>query len=124
MTLDELLGPENARRLSEVAGGTRLCIPKHIGKPPRGGRTPTKLEILVGPELAALLVFHFGDSCIYVPMNGAARPVDRRKAAALIRKGLSAPAIALKLGCSTRTIEKHRARLLVQKPGKRKGSRP
>jgi len=109
--LVRILGQENVERLAEAAGGTRLFIPKHYGKPPGGGRdTAARLVDLVGESLAILLVFHFGDSTIYVPTLAKAEPVDVKRLKRLERKGLSAPEIARLLRCSERTVEKHRAR--------------
>lgn len=109
--LASLLGDENVRRLTEAVGGTRLFIPKHYGRPPGGGRdTSKRLIAMVGPELAILLVFHFGDSSIYVPRGKPSGPVDRKRLKRLERRGLSARAIALAIGCSERTVEKHRQR--------------
>jgi hypothetical protein len=106
-----LLGEDNLDRLASAAGGTKLFVPKHYGKPPGGGRdTSERLIKLVGPELAILLVFHFGDSSIYVPRRKPSTPVDARRLKRLERQGLSARAIALLIGCSERTVEKHRQR--------------
>lgn len=106
-----LLGEDNLDLLASAAGGTKLFVPKHYGKPPGGGRdTSERLIRLVGPELAILLVFHFGDSSIYVPTRRASARVDVRRLRRLERQGLSARAIALLLGCSERTVEKHRQR--------------
>lgn len=109
----DLLGRENLDRLSNAAGGTVLYVPKHYGKPPRGGRdTSERLSRLMGPELAILLVFHFGDSRLYVPKPRNAEPVDHRKLRRLARSTLSAREITLRLGgrCTTRQVEKLRAR--------------
>ncbi len=108
-----LLGRENLDRLSSVAGGTVLCVPKYYGKPPRGGRdTSDRLSRLVGEPLAILLVFHFADSRIYVPKPRNAEPVDQRKLKRLARSNLSAREIATRLGGSatSRQVEKLRAK--------------
>jgi hypothetical protein len=111
MDLPTLLGEDVLDRLASIAGGTKLFIPKHYGKPPGGGRdTSERLIKLVGPELAILLVFHFGDSSIYIPSRRASTRVDARRLRRLERQGLSARAIAIILGCSERTIVKHRQR--------------
>lgn len=119
----ELLGRENLDRLSSVAGGTVLHIPKHYGKPPRGGwDTSKRLSNLVGPELAILLVFHFGMSRIYVPKPRNAEPCDRAKLKRLARSGRSAREITLMLGgtCTTRQVEKLRARERSKSNGTRR----
>lgn len=111
--LISLLGRENLDRLSRVAGGTVLCVPKYYGKPPRGGRDSSdRLKRLVGEPLAILLVFHFADSRIYVPKPRDAEPVDHRKLKRLARTNLSAREIATRLGGSatSRQVEKLRNR--------------
>lgn len=106
-----LLGKANVEHLADVVGGRRLRIPKHPGKPPNGGRDGLKrLTLLVGDELALLLIFHFGDSTIYVPRPKRAEPVDPKAVARLTRRGLSVPEIVVVLGCAERTVFKHRAR--------------
>lgn len=109
--LASILGTENLDRLSAAAGGTRLYVPKHFGKPPNGGRdTSERLVKLVGPDLGLLLVFHFGDSVIYVPLPRQGGPVDRRKLKRLARRhNLTNKQIARRVGCSIRTVEKLRA---------------
>lgn len=117
--LARILGPENLARLSAACGGTRLYVPKYYGTPPKhignngGGRdTSKRLARLVGPDLGLLLVLHFGDSVIYVPKRRDAPTVDRRKLKRLARNpNLSATTIARRLGCTTRTVEKARAKL-------------
>lgn len=120
-----LLGRENVERLADVAGGTRLFIPRNYGKPPRGGRDTTeRLNGLVGPELAILLVFHFGGEAIYVPRLKPADPIDPAKLKRLERKGLSAREVALQLGCCARTVEKHRQKTRLNgKPKQRREAR-
>jgi hypothetical protein len=107
-----LLGQENLDRMSEVAGGTRLFVPRHYGKTPGGGRDSSeRLNRLFGESLAILLVFHFGDSEIYVPLPKERNPVDRRRLNRLARnRRLSANSIARMVGCTRRTVEKVRAR--------------
>jgi hypothetical protein len=122
--LERLLGPENLKRLAEAVGGAHLSIPKHFGKPPTGGRdTSVRLISLVGESLAVLLVFHFGDSRIYVPRLKPAEPVDRNRLRRLDREGMSAPEIARALQCSTRTVEKHRARSRARISGSKREER-
>lgn len=114
--LVRLLGRDNVEILSRAAGGQRLVIPKHYGKPPGGGHDSSKrLKALVGEPLAILLVFHFGDSVIYVPTGRASKwphpvPIDKKQLRLLKRRGLSVRAIAAELGCTVRTVEKHEAR--------------
>lgn len=113
----EILGQQNLDRLSRAVGGTPLSIPRHFGTPPNGGRdTSIRLIRLVGPDLALLLVLHFADSTIYVPRPANAPTADPKVLKRLAAKrALSARVIALKLGCSTRTVEKARARLAVKR---------
>jgi hypothetical protein len=113
--LREKLGEEQFANLVRIAGGTRIRIPKHYGKPPTGGRdTSVRLDRLFGPSLALLLVFHFGDSEIVVP-TGRHRwqqPVNVRKLKRLVKRSdLSSNVIARKTGCSRRTVERHRKRI-------------
>jgi hypothetical protein len=111
--LRRLLGPVMFRRLCELAGGTRVRVPKHFGKPPTGGRdTAPGLTAKFGEPLALLLVFHFGDSSIHVPKpQGSERYSDRGKLKRLAnRPGMSANDIARKLGCDRRTVETYRSR--------------
>ncbi len=115
-----LLGQANVDRLCEAVGGTRLFVPRHYGKPPTGGRdTSERLVALVGEPLAILLVFHFGDSRIYVPKGSTDGPVDVGKLKRLSRR-MSQRQVARRLGCSERTVEKHRAKART-KSLKRKG---
>lgn len=109
--LRRLLGPVEFNRLCDIAGGTRVHIPKHYGKPPNGGRdTSIRLKRLFGEGLAILLVFHFGDSVLHVPKRRGNMPFDRAKLKRLARSDLSANAIARKVGCDRRTVEKTRSR--------------
>jgi hypothetical protein len=97
--LRRLLGPEAFDNLREVAGGTRIRIPKHYGRPPGGGWDSSRsLNRLVGESLALLLVFHFGGSVINVPK------------ASIVNRPLSANRIARLAGCDRRTVEKYRQR--------------
>lgn len=103
------LGRENAAKLSRIAGGTRLHVPGQLATPATGGRNGfERLTRLVGPDLAVLLVLHFGDSRLYVPTSRTGRPVDAKVVARLSRKGWSASRIARKLGCSDRTVHAKR----------------
>ena len=121
--LATILGPDRLKVLAIAAGGTRLFVPKHYGKPPGGGRdTSKRLAALVGEDIALLLVFHFGDSTIYVP-TGRTGQVDPKAIKRLTRKGLSARAIATLVGCSERSVEKHRAKLRISQAKRRKDPR-
>jgi len=111
-----LLGRDNVDRLAKAAGGTRVFVPKHFGKPPGGGRdSSARLTALFGESLAVLLVFHFGDSTIYVPRDGPPKPINRRRLKRLDRQGLPAKTIARLMQCSERTVERHRARNKISK---------
>lgn len=115
-----LLGQDHVDTLSKAVGGTRLYVPKHFGRPPGGGRDSSdRLVELFGEPLAILLVFHFGDSRIYVPKGSTSGPVDVGKMNRLSRR-MSQRQVARRLGCSERTVEKHRARTRT-KTLKRKG---
>jgi predicted DNA-binding transcriptional regulator AlpA len=122
--LAQLLGEANLQRLADVAGGTRLSVPLHAGKPPNGGRDGyARLSRLVGADLAVLLIFHFGDSTLYVPRLESGHAVDPKEVARLTRRGLKARDIARVLCCSERTVYKHRARTRtgsIPKPRKTK----
>lgn len=96
------LGVENAERLASIAGGTRLHVPGILAN---AGR----LKLRLGDDLAILVVLHFGDSRLYVPLSltgrgATARKVDARTVLRLTRKGWSASRIARKIGCSDRTV--------------------
>lgn len=107
--LGTLIGSDNLERLQRVAGGTRLHIPLNMGPPPTGGRNGfARLSDLVGAELAALLVFHFADSRIYVPVATRSGPVDPKAVARLDRRGLKLREIVRLVGCSEGTVLKHR----------------
>lgn len=110
--LRRLLGQIEFNRLCDRAGGTRVHIPKHYGKPPNGGRDTTpRLKRLFGESLAILLVFHFGDSVIRVPLRHGSAPLNRRKLKRLVnRRNLSANTIARRVGCDRRTVERYRSR--------------
>lgn len=108
-TIERRLGRDNALRLIQIVGGTRLRVP---GDPRNGGR----LERTLGHDLAVLVILHFGDQLLSVPLSldglGAqGKPVDRRKVKRLTAKGWSAARIARHLGCSERTIYAKRAQL-------------
>lgn len=108
------LGPDNAARLSRIAGGTRLHVPSRVEAPSTGGRDGFKrLERLLGYDLAVLVVLHFGDSRLYVPRADRSDPVDVKTVARLTRRGLSASKIAKKLKCSDRTVHAKRAQALT-----------
>lgn len=123
--LRQLLGPVAFNRLCDIAGGTRVYIPKHYGKPPNGGRdTSHRLKRTFGESLAILLVFHFGDSVIRVPTRRGntswdeRRRVTNRLKSLVKRSDLSANTIARRVGCDSRTVERHRSRIMN---GKAKG---
>jgi hypothetical protein len=108
--LRRLLGPEAFDNLREVAGGTRIRIPKHYGRPPGGGWDSSRsLNRLVGESLALLLVFHFGGSVINVP-KASNSTFDRAKLRRIVNRPLSANRIARLAGCDRRTVEKYRQR--------------
>lgn len=113
--LRQLLGQVQFNRLCDIAGGTRVHVPKHYGKPPNGGRdTSRRLKRLFGESLAILLVFHFGDSVLHVPKRQGNAPFDRAKLKRLARRrDLSANTIARRVGCDRRTVEKRRARMQI-----------
>lgn len=101
------LGREDADRLSAIVGGIRLHVP---GRLANAGR----LKGLLGERLAILVVLHFGDSRISVPLandgpGGSRRKVDIRKIKRLAALGWSSARIARKLGCTERTITAKRA---------------
>lgn len=108
-TIAERLGRDNAERLSSIVGGTRLHVPVDLTKSDR-------LRRLLGDDLAVLVILHFGDSRLSVPLTvhgrGAqGKPVDPRKVKRLVGKGWSSSRIARHLGCTERCIETKRAKL-------------
>lgn len=111
--LRRLLGQVEFNRLCDLAGGTRVHIPKHYGKPPNGGRdTSRRLKAQFGESLSLLLVFHFGGEVVSIPKRQGSGPIDRRKLKRLSkRRDLSANNIARIVGCDRRTVEKYRAQL-------------
>jgi len=101
--LVDRLGAENAARLSLIAGGQRLYVPKDLSRADR-------FKERLGATLAVLVILHFGDSRLYVPIGHRRRgayhaPVDLAKVRKLARKGLSSAEIARSLECSIRTID-------------------
>jgi hypothetical protein len=112
------LGPLMFDRLCQVAGGTRVVVPKHYGKPPNGGRDTTRrLKRIFGESLAILLVFHFGDSRLNVPKYRGSKPLNHAKLKRLARqRHLSAMTVARKAGCDYRTVEKLRSRIKRRLP--------
>lgn len=119
--LSDRLGDAHAARLSSIIGGTRLRIPMGTRRPEGGGRDGFKRLVgLVGEELAILLVFHFGDSVIYVPVAVRSLKVDLGAVAALSH--LSAAKAARRLGCSERTVDAKRAVLKSRKPKRERKS--
>ncbi len=112
----ERLGSANADRLSAIAGGTRLHVPLHVTTPASGGRDGFKrLALLVGEDLAILLVLHFADTRLYVPTGQPNRPVDAKAVSRLTKRGWSAARIARKLRCSDRAIHEARANVRQSK---------
>jgi DNA-binding NarL/FixJ family response regulator len=97
------LGHENAQRLADVAGGTRLSVPAQLAN---GAR----LRLLLGNDLATLVILHFGGlGRVYVPTMKLSPKVDARTVRRLSKRGWSASRIARELGCSERTVHTHRA---------------
>ena len=106
------LGTVQFNRLCDIAGGTRVPIPKYYGKPPNGGRdTSRRLDRMFGSSLAILLVFHFGDTLIRVPKHRGNASFDKHKLNRLAKRSdLSANEIARRVGCDCRTVELTRQR--------------
>lgn len=103
------IGPEHAEQLSRIVGGTRLHVPGNLAN-------ASRLKALLGDDLAILVILHFGDSRLSVPLTtqgrGAqGRPVDIRKVKRLVSRGWSSSRIARHLGCSERSVEAKRAKL-------------
>lgn len=107
-----LLGPVMFARLCDLAGGTRVHVPKHYGVPPHGGRdTRQRMGRLFGESLALLLIFHFGGGAIHVPLPSGHNGFDRTKLKRLVkRKDLSSNEVARRVGCTRRTVENYRSR--------------
>lgn len=103
-TLDRLaehVGADAARALAGIYGGTRLYVP-HA---PR----PGPLLDLLGVLLLARLTYAFGGETLDVPSLPTVSPAERaRRVATLSGEGRSAREIARTLGCSMRTVRRHR----------------
>lgn len=95
----EKLGPEHAATLARLAGGTRINLTNHMLD-----RGPKHLIERFGETIAALLIFHFGGTVLYIPTNARGFPVDGERVIALKRAGWSESAIARELRCSDRVI--------------------
>jgi hypothetical protein len=108
------LGPEQAERLSAIAGGTQLTIPDSL-TPRLDIRQPLRERL--GDDLFALLVFHFPGARLYVPQCRTDtaphrnKGIDQAEVARLTKRGWSVSRIARKLGCSDRTVSTKRANL-------------
>jgi len=105
--LVERLNRTNAERLVAIVGGTRLHVPGRLVNADR-------LRRLLGPDLAVLVVLHFGDSRLSVPRSldgpgGRRTPIDLRHLKRLVAKGWSTARIARELQCAERTVHAKRA---------------
>jgi len=111
--LTDALGHRTARRLSTLAGGRSLLIPR-MDSDPSSIKARKRLAALVGADLAADLITALAGLRVYIPRgpsahNSRANPIDIRKVDRLTKRGKSAAFIAGKLGCSERTVYKKRA---------------
>lgn len=101
----EVAGAAAARRIAAEFGGRRLYIPSRLPADHR-------LCLLVGFEAACAIRREIGPGHIDVPMGTAPDAgTTRRAVARLTAQGLSAHAIAGRLGCAVRTVHRHRAAL-------------
>lgn len=113
----DALGQDRLERLSLLHGGTRLRIPLELL---HGHAPPAFSKRVGGSDIAILLILHFGQSSVYVPLldRGKAGGPERVSVREVVRlsKRLSANEIAKRLKCSVRVVyrkrAKHRARLI------------
>lgn len=105
--LVDKLGEELAAKVIAAAGGTRISIPTDIAK----SRKRKLLEKRFTPELAAILIFHFGGETLYVPTaTGTRTRISDAVVKTMTRRNKSANDIALKLKCSERAVYLSRRR--------------
>lgn len=106
--LADRLGRELAAKVIAAAGGTRVSVPSDIAS----SRNRSVLEKRFSPEIAAMLIFHFGGETIYIPTaTGKRVHVDDRAVERMTSAKRSASDIALELKCSERTVYLSRTRL-------------
>lgn len=103
--LVERLGEDNAGKVIAALGGTRILVPDKL----EHGDAPKRLELLVGRELAILLVLHFGGTWVYVPRLAPAGRLSLSRVVRMTRAGKSANSIARASGCSDRAVYLRRA---------------
>lgn len=111
--LVDALGWRKAADLAKRAGGRTLRVPS-MASDRNSTAARDRLIALVGADLAADLVTAFARTRVYVPRgpsphNSRACPIDVQAVHRLTRQGLTAVAIADRLGCTVRTVHKKRA---------------
>jgi hypothetical protein len=89
--LAQLIGAEACFLLIEARAGTRVFVPKNAGR-------ADILTEIIGPEATAKLSREYGGMNITLPMARGWRVQVWH------RRGLSAPKIALRVGCGERKV--------------------
>ena len=100
--LIEAIGPDAAGVLIDAHGGTDIYLPRRLP-------ADHPLSSLIGFERAARLQAAFGHGALAVPLRPPAVTITAR-VAGLSAAGHSAAEIARRLGCTVRTVRRHRAR--------------
>jgi DNA-binding NarL/FixJ family response regulator len=113
------LGHVRVRKLTAIAGGRALFIPRMTADP-SSQAARARLVGLVGVDIATDLITTFAGTRVYIPAgptthNSRANPIDARKVDRLTKRGKSAAEIATALGCTVRTVHKKRAALALRR---------
>lgn len=115
LRIAEVAGDAAARKVAAEYGGRRLYVPSRLPADHR-------LCLLVGFEAATAIQREIGPGHVDVPLGPTAMAqAVRRAVSRLSGQGLSTQAIATQLGCSVRTVKRHRSAL--GQPGGRAGAR-
>lgn len=88
-------------------GGNRVYVP-------RLAENMGPFEAVLGQKAAARLLEEAAGESFHIPKGRSTRPVSKVRVERLARQGLTAPEIARELGCSDRTVFRHRARGRLQ----------
>ena len=115
------LGPDAAMRLVQACGGKRIDVPRKV---------TVNFAALVGQDIAAVLVAHYGGMPVDVPSWGHAERMIRalRLNDDVVTSNLTANALAHKHGVTSMWVRKLRRRLKqtppTPKPTTEKGHAP